>query len=334
MRSTLELLSVVCTVPYNNTDMNLWLLSCVLLTFLVQSLGADELQLVDDPEFKKMIKDEQFVLVLFCTDQNAERCEEFEGEMAAIREDFIDAVQGDAWVVKLVNSKETSKYSISEEPVIVLFRSGLPVLYDGPANEEVLLETLMHYKEPGVKELTDSSFEHLTQAATGATTGDWFVLFYTDECDVCKGMAAALETVGCKHRGRINVAKVNKETHGEKTGRRFQLGLDSNPVILFFRLGRMYRYTLEKYDPQSMSNFVTGFYKNLPAEAIPLPKTPFDDLVQLCVDYMKEYPAFVGLGVSAPILLILAFMFLMKSEEPKPRKSKKKKKDKESSKDK
>jgi hypothetical protein len=26
--------------------------------------------------------------------------------------------------------------------------------------------------------LTDESFEHLTQAATGATTGDWFVKFY------------------------------------------------------------------------------------------------------------------------------------------------------------
>lgn len=26
--------------------------------------------------------------------------------------------------------------------------------------------------------LDDSNFEHLTQAATGATTGDWFVKFY------------------------------------------------------------------------------------------------------------------------------------------------------------
>ena len=45
----------------------------------------------------------------------------------------------------------------------------------GPANEEVLLDTLIRMKEPGVKELTDSTFEHLTQAATGATTGDWLV---------------------------------------------------------------------------------------------------------------------------------------------------------------
>lgn len=31
-------------------------------------------------------------------------------------------------------------------------------------------------KEPTVKELTDDTFEHLTQASSGATTGDWFVM--------------------------------------------------------------------------------------------------------------------------------------------------------------
>ena len=30
----------------------------------------------------------------------------------------------------------------------------------------------------GIKILTDDTFEHLTQASTGATTGDWFVVLY------------------------------------------------------------------------------------------------------------------------------------------------------------
>ena len=52
--------------------------------------------------------------------------------------------------------------------------------------------------------------------------------------------------------------------------------------------------------------------------------------MQLCVDYLKEYPLLVGACVALPLLLCLAFFFLMRSEEPKPRKSKKKKsKDKE-----
>jgi len=70
----------------------------------------------DDAEFRKMITDEQFVLVLFCTDANAERCEEFEDEMAAIREDFIDTMSGDAWVIKVLNSNLVTDFSASKEP--------------------------------------------------------------------------------------------------------------------------------------------------------------------------------------------------------------------------
>ena len=144
----------------------------------------------------------------------------------------------------------------------------------GPANEEVMLETLVRMKEPGTKELTDSTFEHLTQAATGATTGDWLVMFFTPGCDLCSRLTGALETVGCQQRGRASVATVNKETYGEKTGRRFELGLGDQPDIILFRLGKMYRYKLDKYDPESLLSFMNGFYKNYPAETIPLPKTP------------------------------------------------------------
>ena len=102
----------------------------------------------------------------------------------------------------------------------------------GPANEEVMLETLSRMKEPGVRELTDSTFEHQTQAATGATTGDWLVMFFTPACSLCTRLTAALETVGCQQRGRASVASVNKETYGEKTGRRFELGLGEQPDII------------------------------------------------------------------------------------------------------
>jgi len=34
---------------------------------------------------------------------------------------------------------------------------------------------LLNNRDPVVKELNDNSFEHLTQASTGATTGDWFI---------------------------------------------------------------------------------------------------------------------------------------------------------------
>merc|ERR1719317_1126509 len=259
-----------------------------------------------------------------------ERCEEFEDELTSAREDMIDVMDGDGWVVKLVDSPIVKEYAVgrTDQPVIVMFRNGLPVIYDGPANEEVMLDTLVRYKEPGVQELTDNTFEHLTQAATGATTGDWLVMFYTASCTLCSRLTATMETLACKYRGRMNVARINKETYGEKTGRRFELGLEDKPDIIFFRQGKMYQYSGGEYDPESLSNYMTGFYKNYPALSIPLPKSPFDDLVQLCVDYLKAYPLLVGTCLCVPVLLLVAFLYLIRSEgEPKPRKSKKKKKE-------
>lgn len=50
------------------------------------------------------------------------------------------------------------------------------ILCIGPVNEDLIFHTLTENKEPIVKELTDDTFEHLTQSASGATTGDWFVM--------------------------------------------------------------------------------------------------------------------------------------------------------------
>jgi len=38
-----------------------------------------------------------------------------------------------------------------------------------------MLDTFTQNQDTNVVDLNDDSFEHLTQASTGATTGDWFV---------------------------------------------------------------------------------------------------------------------------------------------------------------
>lgn len=42
-------------------------------------------------------------------------------------------------------------------------------------NTEEVISWIEQNKQSFVRELDDNSFEHETQAATGATTGDWFV---------------------------------------------------------------------------------------------------------------------------------------------------------------
>jgi len=297
------------------------------LTGLLISLtSAEELQTVDEAEFVKLISEETYVVALFCPSSSLERCEEFEGELTSIREDMIDTLDGDAWVVKLLDSPLVHEYAVgkTDQPVIVMFRKGLPVIYDGPANEEVMLETLVRFQLPGVQDLTDTTFDQVTRP----TAGDWLVMFYTTNCQLCYRVTAAMETVGCMQRGKSNVARVNKETYGEKTGRRFQLGLEDKLDIILFRQGKMYRYSVEQYDPESITSFVTKTFSDHIPEDIPPPKSPLFDLVQLCLDYLHAFPLLVGACLCVPVLLVVAFLLIMRGEdEPKARKTKKKKKE-------
>lgn len=66
-------------------------------------------------------------------------------------------------------------YDLSKEPALIYFRRGMPLLYHGDPSGEEIMMLFSENREPIVKELSDENFEHLTQAATGATTGDWFV---------------------------------------------------------------------------------------------------------------------------------------------------------------
>jgi hypothetical protein len=62
-----------------------------------------------------------------------ERCKEFEGEVSSIREDLIEVMDGDGCVVKMVDSPMVQEYAVgkTDQPVMIMFRSGLPVIYDG-----------------------------------------------------------------------------------------------------------------------------------------------------------------------------------------------------------
>ena len=94
---------------------------------------AEDLQAVDQTEFLKLITEERYVVALFCPSSAMERCKEFEGELSSIREDLIEVLDGDGWLVKMVDSPMVQEYAVgkTDQPVIIMFRSGLPVIYDG-----------------------------------------------------------------------------------------------------------------------------------------------------------------------------------------------------------
>lgn len=97
-----------------------------------------------------------------------------ETKLYNLRSDFENILQSKA--VKVINSQLTRLYSSAKEPVLVFFRNGSPLLYDGAIDGNEIFMKFNENRQSAVHELTDENFEHLTQASTGATTGDWFVL--------------------------------------------------------------------------------------------------------------------------------------------------------------
>uniref|UniRef100_A0A8D8UQY4 Thioredoxin domain-containing protein n=1 Tax=Cacopsylla melanoneura TaxID=428564 RepID=A0A8D8UQY4_9HEMI len=186
------------------------LLGCLCLQFALNAAVNTDLEIVSDDELLNLIRTEHYVVVLFTKKKcDSPDCEKFETELINAREELVDNLS--AWVVKAVNSPLYRLYSTSE-PCILFFRMGVPLLYDGPINDEHIAHRFTENKEPVVKELTDDNFEHLTQASTGATTGDWFVMFYSTDCVECQRLGARWEAVGAELKTRMNVARINRQT--------------------------------------------------------------------------------------------------------------------------
>ena len=100
---------------------------------------------------------------------------------------------------------------------------------------------------PAVVELNESNFEHLTQAATGATSGDWLVLFCKESVTRCAKVLSNWQKVAvtlaasreAKGMPRINVASVDTST---SSWLRKRFGIQSVPVVLLFKGGVMYSF--------------------------------------------------------------------------------------------
>ncbi|XP_052740819.1 thioredoxin domain-containing protein [Bicyclus anynana] len=306
-----------------------------LLFFIILKVQSQNLQSVSDDELLQLIKEEEKLIVLF-SKPNCDVCNKLEQNLDSLNDDF--AKHMNALTVKTVHSHLARLYSPTKEPAVVFFRHGVPLLYDGEPDENELYGFLEKNQTPAVKELTDKIFEHMTQAATGATTGDWFVMFYGASCVDCQRLHAVWEGVGATLRGRINVARVDANLAGVNTAKRFKVA--KLPAFLFFRLGKVYRYDLPKRDIKSFVTFAQDWYKNSKGETVPLLSSPFDELVDWCVEMIKfsvafgldilvRYPWIWQIGLAGfGLVAITALIAIVKAGKSKPKEVKKEKKSK------
>jgi len=124
--------------------------------------------------------------------------------------------------------------------------------------------------------LTDDDFEHLTQASTGHTTGDWFVMFHATWCGHCKAAIPKWQEFAELKKGLINVAAVNAPDC-PNTADRFSVR--GYPSFVFLKGGKMYDYNGGR-DVSSWDTFALSGYASEEAKEVPGPLTWFSKFIR------------------------------------------------------
>ncbi|KAH8393899.1 hypothetical protein KR215_006106 [Drosophila sulfurigaster] len=273
---------------------------------------------VDDSDLIHILTGEGDVVALFTRATNCGECVEYERVIANAQDELKQTLG--ASVVQAHDSNLIHIYDPSREPALLYFRRGIPILYTGDINAEEILHFFSDNREPAVKELSDETFEHLTQASTGATTGDWFIFFNSAECVLCQRLYAIWESVAGKLKRKINVARVNALAAGVSTAKRFNVV--ETPEFILLRQGKLYRYTLKEFTPQAFIEFAEGgFTKTSHPEPVPPIAGLMDDIsLKQILEHVSSYGplplAIVG-GLSLIILVYILKSVCKSSEKPK-----------------
>lgn len=145
------------------------------------------------------------------------------------------------------------------------------------------------WSESAVQILNDASFEHLTQASTGATTGDWLIVFsFTErdpECPKCKRADEAIEKSQQELGHKLNFARV-LPPKSKLTLKRFKV--IKWPYVILLKQGKQYIYSEDALDGESFIKFVEEGYKLAASKPVPPPISKFDVFIEELMDDAKH----------------------------------------------
>ena len=135
-------------------------------------------------------------------------------------------------------------------------------------------------------ELNDQTFEHETQAATGATTGDWFVMFYAPWCGHWNKLKPTWNLLANELKGKVNVAKVNCDESSSSADR---FDVRGYPTLLFFKRGKYYKYTDAERDVKTLAKFaLEGYEKAKEQGTVPRELTNVDFAIKVLNRFYEE----------------------------------------------
>eukprot|EP00105_Crassostrea_gigas_P006076 XP_011419876.1 PREDICTED: thioredoxin domain-containing protein-like [Crassostrea gigas] len=256
---------------------------CYVCLVIIFAAKSDAVNSITASEIKREVEVNKYVLVLFMNG-NSETNRAAEEVLSKI--ETPDLYDQEVIRVTCRDRNLAASLGVISFPQLMFYRSQVPAMYDGELAAPAVQSWLEQVREVNLQTLDDTSFEHLTQASTGATTGDWLVMFYKDSCPE---YLPALEGAGVLIRQKTNVAKVNVEESPE-TAERFHI--HDCPTTYLFHHGKMYSYisqtSSEIYRVKSLVSFATSWYKNVEGARVPAIPTAFDKLTESIADYLKK----------------------------------------------
>lgn len=148
----------------------------------------------------------------------------------------------------------------------------------------ILVQGLLSSRKSHVLELTDGSFEQYTQASTGFTTGNWFIMFHAPWCGYCQTFKPTWEELGEELHRNINIASVDATVETE-TAKRFEI--KGYPTLLLLADKKLYKFQGER-DLETLKSFALGDYKEEKGQEIPPPRSLWDKLEEVIAETSKN----------------------------------------------
>ncbi|XP_060574937.1 thioredoxin domain-containing protein-like [Ruditapes philippinarum] len=294
----------------------------------LQSIGICfcDVEQLESTEFNSFVTSNDLVLVLFKASGECPSCNKALEYLGRLPQP--DLVQTEILKRYVIDDRLADKLGALDYPSLVYYRNGYPALYNVKLSSSddlpELVEWLSQASDVATKDLFDDSFEHLTQASTGATTGDWFVLFYKPGCEDCMKILPSVECAAISVKYRMSFAKIDVDQNPKLTKR---FNITTCPYGILFKKGKMYPYEPGKFDTNSLLAFTETWYKNVKSSPVPREPTSFDILTEAIAMYIKQQVEdpnknlLLILGVpSVCLLVVVLLIFVLRKPQDTRRK--------------
>jgi protein disulfide-isomerase-like protein len=172
--------------------------------------------------------------------------------------------------------------------------------------------------------LDSKNFEHLTQASTGATTGDWLIKFYAPWCGHCKKLEPVYEKVAEMLQGEVNVAKVDVP-QSRDLGTRFDI--KGFPTLKLLSKGKVYTYKGRR-TAEDIAQFAKGGYAIHEPEEVNPPLGFFGEIAHVYRHAYKKASGDLTKGnfftvdvflTFLPLLFVVVMVLLLLAPTPAPK---------------